>query len=650
MSVMSNSSGVTIGIDLGTTNSCVAYYSESGEVQIIANDQGNRTTPSFVTYTDDERLVGDASKNVAVEHLENTVYDVKRFIGRKFSDHEVQEDIKNMAYSVVDKANQPMVKVNYLGKVHYFRPEEVSSVVLGYLKTMAENFIGQPVKNAVITVPAYFNDSQRQATKDAGRVAGLNVLRIINEPTAAAMAYGLDKKGSDCNVLVFDLGGGTFDVSLLNISSDENMFHVLATAGDTHLGGEDFDNALCKHLAQEYHKQTGTDVRNIPRAMRQIKIAAELAKRTLSSASQTVVNLSHVGHKPCSYRLSRAKFNAICAEPFKRCLVPVNKVLKDADKTVNDIAEIVMVGGSSRIPKVQELLKEHFKGKNLNLTVNPDEAVAYGAAIHGAFLSGQNRDLDILLVDVAPLTLGVETYGGIMDPIIPRQKTVPCKVTKKYYTAKDNQTAVLIQVYEGERKMTSDNNKLGEFELSGIPPRPRGKSEVLVTFTLDKDGILSVNAEEHSTGAARNITITNNKGRLTADELESKIAEAEQYKKQDEEKRNKVKEINETEEYLYAVRESEQKLRGLTESDRKELEAICVEGFEWVSGDANTCTSDDIREQRHKYEKQVMVIYNRANSAAGQYTVDPADVTEPVVEDDDVPVVEDVDADADADA
>lgn len=640
---MSKTSGVTIGIDLGTTNSCVAYYSESGEIQIISNDQGNRTTPSYVTYTEDERLVGDSSKNVAVDHLENTVYDVKRFIGRKFNNPDVQEDIKHMSYSVVDKGNQPMIKVNYLGKVHYFRPEEVSSVILGYLKTMAENFIGKPVQNAVITVPAYFNDSQRQATKDAGRVAGLNVLRIINEPTAAAIAYGLDKKGSDCNVLVFDLGGGTFDVSLLNISSDESMFHVLATAGDTHLGGEDFDNALCKHLAQEYHKQTGNDIRNKPRAMRQIKIAAELAKRTLSSASQTVVNLSHIGNKPCSYRLSRAKFNAICSEPFNRCLVPVNKVLKDSGKTVDDIAEIVMVGGSSRIPKVQELLKEHFKGKKLNLTVNPDEAVAYGAAIHGACLSGQNRDLDILLVDVAPLTLGVETYGGFMDPIIPRQKTVPCKVTKTYKTAKDNQTAVLIQVYEGERKMTSDNNKLGEFELSGIPPRPREQSEVLVTFTLNKDGILTVSAEEHSTGAVRNITITNNKGRLTAEELEAKIAEAEQYKKQDEEKYNKVKEINETEEYLYAVRESEQKLRGLTESDRKDLEAICVEGFEWLSGNSSSCASNDIREQRHKYEKRVMVIYNRANTSAGQYTTD---ATEPVVEDDDVPVVEDVDAES----
>jgi L1 cell adhesion molecule like protein len=396
---------------------------------------------------------------------------------------------------------------------------------------------------------------------------------------------------------------------------------------------------LAKHLAQEYHKQTNMDVRQNQRAMRQIKIAAEHAKRVLSSATQTTINLSHVG-KSCSYKLSRAKFNSICSDLFKRCLIPVNKVLKDAGRTVNDVDEIVMVGGSSRIPKVQELLKEHFNGKSLNLTVNPDEAIAYGAAVHGAFIAG-NRDLDILLVDVAPLTLGVETYGRIMDPIIPRQKTVPCKETKKYYTAKDNQTAVLIQVYEGERKMTIDNNKLGEFELSGIPPKPRGMSEIQVTFSLDKDGILSVNAEEHSTGAARTITITNNKGRLTSDELEAKIAEAEQYKKQDEEKRNNVKEINETEEYLYAVRDSEQKLRGLSESDRNELESICVEGFEWLTDKANDSNSEGVRDERHKLEKRVMVIYNRANSSAGQYNIHGDDQAEPVVEDD-APTVEDV--------
>jgi chaperone protein DnaK len=647
-------SGATVGIDLGTTNSCVAYYNDNGEVQIITNDQGYRTTPSFVTYTEDERLVGNASKNVALENIENTVFGAKRLIGHKFNDDEVQEDIKHLPYVVEERNQQPMIKVKYLGKNCFFRPEEVSSVILEYLKDTAEKAIGKEVKNAVITVPAYFNDSQRQATRDAGRLAGLNVLRIINEPTAAAMAYGLGKKTNSV-ILVFDLGGGTFDVSLLSIS-DDNMFKVLATAGDTHLGGEDFDNVISKYLAQLYHKETNIDIRTNRRAMHQVRVAAEAAKRTLSSGSQATINLSHIGAKPFSCKLSRAKFNELCSALFKKCLDPIDCVLKDASKSVDDVDEIVVVGGSSRIPKIQELLKEHFKDtktgvlKVLNLTVNPDEAVAHGAALQGALLSGLNREMGILLVDVAPLTLGVETYGGIMDPIIPRQKTVPCKKTKEYYTAKDNQTSVLIKVFEGERKMTDDNNKLGEFELSGIPPKPRGKSCVAVSFSLDSDGILSVSAEEHSTGAARTITITNNKGRLTSDELEAKIKEAEQYKKQDKEKKNRVKETNESEEYLYAVRDSESKLRGLTDKDKKELEDICSEGLDWLSEKAQECSGDDIRNQRHEWEKRVMVVYNRAN-ASGQYNVhDEKTKDEPDTvssngngnEDDDGPTVEDV--------
>jgi len=626
---MSRHDGATIGIDLGTTYSCVAYYTANGEVQIITNDQGNRTTPSYVTYTEDERLVGDASKTLAVEHMANTIYDAKRFIGRKYDDPEVQQDLKSIAYTIVKRGDQPMIKVKYLGKDRYFRPEEVSAVILAYLKEVAERTIGTEVKNAVITVPAYFNDSQRQATKDAGRLAGLNVLRIINEPTAAAMAYGLDKKNGDVNILVFDLGGGTFDVSLLSISPDENIFQVLATAGDTHLGGEDFDNALAEHLAQEYQKATGMDVSKNQRSMRQIKIIAEQTKRTLSAATQVTVCLDHIssssvgsssssGHRPFSYKLSRARFNAICGDLFKKCLIPVSRVLEDSKKTIKDVDEVVMVGGSSRIPKIQELLRDYFGGKQLNLTVNPDEAVAYGAAIHGAFLSGQNRNLDILLVDVAPLTLGVETLGGKMDPIIPRQKTVPCEETKTYYTAKDNQTSVSIKVFEGERTMTEDNNKLGEFELSGIPPKPKGMSEIKVTFSLDINGILSVSAEEHSTGAARTITITNNKGRLTREEIELKLKEAEQFKQQDKEKQARVAELNETEEYLYAVRGSEDKIRGLTAADRAELEAICTEGLEWLAertgSSGSSCSSEQIRSKRLQWEKRVMVVYNRVNT------------------------------------
>jgi heat shock protein 1/8 len=630
--------GATIGIDLGTTNSCVGYYNSNGEVHIITNDQGHRTTPSYVTFTDDERLIGDASKNLSLEYINNTVYDAKRFIGRKFNDLEVQEDMKNLSYTIIDRGDQPIIKVKYLKKERFFRPEEVSAMILTYLKEMAERAIGGPVINAVITVPAYFNDSQRQATKDAGRLAGLNVLRIINEPTAAAMAYGLDQKKDECNVLVFDLGGGTFDVSLLNISM--NMFKVLATAGDTHLGGEDFDNIIADHIAEVYHKQTKKNIKNDQRAMHQVKFAAEQAKRLLSTSNQATISLSQLGI-PFTYSLSRAKFNSLCSSVFKRCLTPVSKVLKDANTKPEEVDEIVLIGGSSRIPKIQELLQEFFNGKKLNMTVNPDEAVAHGAAIHGAFLSGQNKDLDILLVDVAPLTLGVETYKGVMDPIIARQETIPCRHTKTYYTSKDNQTSVLIKVFEGERQMTEDNNNLGEFELSGIPPKPRAMSEVQVTFILDTDGILSVSAEESSTGATRTITITNNKGRLTKEELEQKIKEAEQFKKQDEEKRDKVKETNETEEYLYAVRDSEDKVRGLTELDKKELEEICIEGFVWLGDKASEFSSEQIRNQRHKWEKRVMIVYNRANNSSEQY-IQPTIKTTVTETDDDEPLVEDI--------
>ena len=644
---MSKTSGITIGIDLGTTNSCVAYYNDNGEVQIITNDQGGRTTPSYVTYTDTQRLVGEASRAMTVEDIKNTIFDVKRLIGRKFQDVSTQEDLKTLPYDIVNRNGQCAVRVNYMDKEHVFLPEEVSSVILTYLKTQAENVLGEPVANAVITVPAYFNDAQRQATKDAGALAGLNVLRIINEPTAACMCYGLQKVSNDKNILVFDLGGGTFDVSLLNISSEDGVFQVLATAGDTHLGGEDFDNTIAHHLANEYFKKTGKDVRKDQRALRQIKIAAEQAKRTLSSATKATVNLSHIGPNTFTYDLRRAKFNDLCAPTFKKIMEPINKVLKDAGVNREAVDEIVLVGGSSRIPKIQSMLQDYFSGKKLNQSINPDEAVAYGAAVNGALLSKTDTNLDILLVDVAPLSLGVETQGGRMDVVIPRQKTIPCTEKKTYHTAKDNQTSVLIQVYEGERAMTKDNNKLGEFELSGIPPKPRHTAEVEVTFTLDTDGILSVSAVETSTGAARNIVITNNKGRLSDEELEAKIQEALKYKEQDEEAKARAKEYNESEEYLYAVRESRDTVRGLTAEDKKELESICNAGFQWLE-DNNSSTSSEIQTERRQWEKKVTVIYNKANASAGQYNAydDKGSENKDDGSGSDEPHVEDVEDDA----
>lgn len=615
---------ITIGIDLGTTNSCVAYQDHTGKVVIIANDQGYRTTPSYVTYTNEERLVGNASKNLAVSHINSTIYDAKRLIGRRFEDPQTQKDIAKLPYKIINKNNQPYIEVKYLKKKHEFRPEEVSSVILSYLKGVAENATGKKVVGAVITVPAYFNDSQRQATKDAGTIAGLNVLRIINEPTAAAMAYGLNKSDNSRTVLVFDLGGGTFDVSLLSITPEHGMFKVLATAGDTHLGGEDFDNLLVDYLVEQYQKKTGVSLDGNSRALCQIKIKAEEAKRQLSATKDTNIDLSFIGTEPCTVRISRAKFNSLCSALIKRCLLPVEKVLEDANKQTTDVDEIVMVGGSSRIPKVQDTIIDYFGGKKLNLTINPDEAVAHGAAIQAACLSGQENCYDILLLDVTPLSLGLETLGGVMDVVISRQKTVPCKVTKRYGTAKDNQTTVQVKVYEGERKMTKDNNLLGKFELSGIPPMPKHTATIDVTFSIDTNGILSVSAVETSTGAAREIVISNNKGRLTQEELEEKLKEAETFRKQDEEAKNCVRERNDTEEYLENVLESIERIRGLSDDDKDVLKQIYERGFKWLDSEASAnASSEDIRKNRHEWEKEVMAIYTKANAAAGQYTADP---------------------------